>query len=67
MKTTYSVKANRDAAAKALKAQGIAVRCYSYRAQRINPKYVADSGVSGPTQFGDELEFFSTLYMFEVL
>jgi hypothetical protein len=67
MKTTFCSKANRDAAARALKAQGVAVWKYSARAQRINPKYVADSGVSGPTQFGDELEFFSTLYMFEVL
>ena len=66
MKTTFCSKANRDAQAKALKAQGFAVRSYSVRAQRLNPKYVADSGVSGPTAFGDDLEFFSVLYMIEV-
>jgi len=67
VKTLFSSKANRDAAAKAAKADGQVVRCYSVRAQRINPKYVVDSGVSGPTEFGDELEFFKTLYSFEVL
>ena len=66
MKHTYSVKANRDARAKELKRLGFGVRLYSIKNQRLNPKYVRDSGVFGPTQFGDDLEHFSTLYMIAI-
>ena len=66
MRHTYCNKANRDAVAKELVARGHKIRKYSVKNQMINPKYVQDSGVSGPTQFGDDLETFSTLYMIAV-
>ena len=67
MRLLFCSKANRDAKAKALKAQGFQVVKSSIRNQQINPKYVADSGVSGPTQFGDDLEFFGALYSVAVM
>ncbi len=63
MRLLFSNKANRDAHAKELKARGYKVVKSSVRNQQINPKYVADSGVSGPTQFGDDLESYSALYI----
>ncbi len=63
MRELYTSKANRDGRARELKASGYAVKRGVTGAQRINPKYIRDSGCFGISPaFGDELESFSQLY-----
>ncbi len=65
LRTLFHVKENRDAEYVDRGGKASGLKKTSIRAQRINPKYVADSGVQGPTAFGDELEFFPVLYSIE--
>jgi hypothetical protein len=60
----WANKENRDKAFIEAGGTAAGLKKTSTRNQLINPKYVEDSGVSGPTKFGDDTEMFSVLYSF---
>lgn len=65
LRPLWSKKENRDRAFVEAGGTKAGLRKTSIKSQLINPKYVEDSGVKGPTAFGDDKEFFGTLYSFE--
>jgi hypothetical protein len=66
---TYQNKANRDAKAKELKAQGLRVKRGSFGPARLHPQYIKDFQGHYETGFGntDYLSMFGRLYTVEVV